>query len=140
MLSRRALSRVPKSLLVRLNSSAAPPAKTPAQEARLASSNPPQAPNFVGTWTTSQAPRPAPGSSPRFEQAIMETQPAPPSAMQMIAEEPIRLVEGRKAVCDGGSGPLGHPKIFINLDQPGPRACGYCGIRFQQDPAHHHHH
>lgn len=24
-----------------------------------------------------------------------------------------------------GGGPLGHPKIFINLDKPGPKACGY---------------
>ncbi|KAL1761904.1 ubiquinone oxidoreductase 20 kd subunit [Schizophyllum commune] len=125
MLARRALSRIPKPLGARLNSTTAPPAKANVQEARLASSHPPQAPNYVATWSTSQAPRPKPASSPRFEQIVMETQPAPLSAMQLIAEEPIRLVQGRKAVCDGGSGPLGHPKIFINLDQPGPRACGY---------------
>jgi len=57
-------------------------------------------------------------------------------AMEMIANEPIRLVHARKAVCDGGGGPLGHPKIFINLDAPGPRACGYCGLRFEQAPHH----
>ena len=63
----------------------------------------------------------------------MELQPNPLSAMEMIAKEPIRVVHGRKAVCDGGTldfysdyltsnisyhigaGPLGHPKIFINL-------------------------
>ncbi len=54
----------------------------------------------------------------------------------MIEQDPIRLVNARKAVCDGGEsasplsrslgltsctggGPLGHPKIFINLDKPG---------------------
>jgi hypothetical protein len=73
----------------------------------------------------------------------MELQPNPLSAMELIANEPIRLVHGRKAVCDGGkstrkarlwkkililggtfspsscfpvgSGPLGHPKIYINV-------------------------
>lgn len=33
----------------------------------------------------------------------MDLQPNPLSAMQMIAEEPIRIVHGRKAVCDGGT-------------------------------------
>lgn len=103
MLARRALSRIPKPLGARLNSTTAPPAKANVQEARLASSHPPQAPNYVATWSTSQAPRPKPASSPRFEQIVMETQPAPLSAMQLIAEEPIRLVQGRKAVCDGGA-------------------------------------
>lgn len=32
----------------------------------------------------------------------MELQPNPLSAMEMIANEPIRVVHGRKAVCDGG--------------------------------------
>ncbi|KAF8807400.1 hypothetical protein BYT27DRAFT_7189485 [Phlegmacium glaucopus] len=97
-----------------------------------------QSPNYPTTWSTSQRPRPGPDSSPRFEQTAMDIQPNPLSAMDLIAKEPIRLVHGRKAVCDGGGGPLGHPKIYINLDQPGPRACGYCGIRFEQDPHHHH--
>jgi len=70
----------------------------------------------------------------------MELQPNPLSAMQMIDEEPIRVVQGRKAVCDGGGGPLGHPKIFINLDQPGAHPCGYCGLRFEQAPHHGHEH
>lgn len=25
-----------------------------------------------------------------------------------------------------GGGPLGHPKVYINLDASGPQACGYC--------------
>ncbi|KAJ3840664.1 hypothetical protein F5878DRAFT_716483 [Lentinula raphanica] len=93
-----------------------------------------QAPNYPSTWSANQRTRPVAGSGPRFEQTAMQLQPNPLSAMAMIAEEPIRVVEGRKAVCDGGGGPLGHPKIYINLDQPGPRACG--GIRFEQ--RHHH--
>ncbi|KAF8922563.1 zinc-finger domain-containing protein [Mucidula mucida] len=128
---------VPKRALVsspsfvRLSSTSAPTTTTSIPAAA-------QSPNYPTTWSQNQSTRPAAQSSPRFEQTVMETQPNPLSAMQLIADEPIRLVNGRKAVCDGGSGPLGHPKIFINLDQPGPRACGYCGLRFEQ--AHHHHH
>ncbi|KAF4623560.1 hypothetical protein D9613_001801 [Agrocybe pediades] len=64
-----------------------------------------QAPNYPTTWSTNQAPRPGPGSGPRFEQTAMEFQPNPLSAMELIAQEPIRLVQGRKAVCDGGVSP-----------------------------------
>ncbi|KII94390.1 hypothetical protein PLICRDRAFT_172039 [Plicaturopsis crispa FD-325 SS-3] len=99
----------------------------------------PQSPNYATTWSTHQRSRPVAGENPRFEQTFMELQPNPLSAMEMINNEPIRLVAGRKAVCDGGGGALGHPKIFINVDQPGPHPCGYCGIRFEKDPHHHGH-
>ncbi|KAK7694670.1 hypothetical protein QCA50_001858 [Cerrena zonata] len=90
-----------------------------------------QAPNHPTTWSTNQRARPGPQSGARFEQTIMELQPQPLAAIEMIANEPIRVVHGRKAVCDGGGGPLGHPKIFINLDKAGPRPCGYVqSIRF----------
>jgi len=97
----------------------------------------PQAPNYPSTWSFNQRPRPTELSGARFEQTAMQLQPNPLSAMEMINSEPIRVVKGRKAVCDGGIGPLGHPKIFINLDKPGPHPCGYCGLRFEQ--AHHAH-
>jgi NADH dehydrogenase (ubiquinone) Fe-S protein 6 len=61
-----------------------------------------QSPNYPSTWSTSQRPRPGFGSGPRFEQTAMDLQPNPLSAMELIAKEPIRLVHGRKAVCDGG--------------------------------------
>ncbi|ORY34258.1 zinc-finger domain-domain-containing protein [Naematelia encephala] len=96
-----------------------------------------QSPNVPTTWSTSQNPKPAAYNNARFEQVVLELQPNPKSAMGMLAEDPVRLVLGRKATCDGGGGPLGHPKIFINLDKPGPKACGYCGIRYEQ--AHEHH-
>jgi hypothetical protein len=32
--------------------------------------------------------------------------------------------------CDGGGGPLGHPKIFINTDKPQICVCTYCGLPF----------
>ncbi|KAI0296194.1 zinc-finger domain-containing protein [Russula brevipes] len=97
----------------------------------------PQAPNRATAWSTNQRLRPAGQSGPRFEQTMMELQPNPLSAMELIANEPIRVVHGRKAICDGGDGPLGHPKIYINLDKPGPQPCGYCGLRFEQAPHHH---
>ena len=61
-----------------------------------------QAPNYPTSWSTSQRPRPGHQSGPRFEQTDMSLQPNPLSAMELVAQEPIRLVEGRKAVCDGG--------------------------------------
>ncbi|KAJ6610927.1 hypothetical protein B0H10DRAFT_1810774, partial [Mycena sp. CBHHK59/15] len=84
-----------------------------------------QAPNAPATWSTNQQPRPAGSSGPRFEQTVMELQPNPLSAMALINDVPVNMVHGRRAVCDGGGGPLGHPKIYINLDLPGPRPCGY---------------
>lgn len=32
--------------------------------------------------------------------------------------------------CDGGGGPLGHPRIFINLDKPQICWCTYCGVPY----------
>ncbi|XP_068721527.1 NADH dehydrogenase [ubiquinone] iron-sulfur protein 6, mitochondrial-like [Montipora capricornis] len=51
-------------------------------------------------------------------------------ATDLIAEEPPIEIHGRHVWCDGGGGALGHPKVYINLDQEGPQACGYCGLRF----------
>ncbi|KZW02207.1 ubiquinone oxidoreductase 20 kd subunit [Exidia glandulosa HHB12029] len=99
-----------------------------------------QAPNYPQPWSTSQRARADALAGPRFEQTALDLQPKPMSAMQLVSEDPIRLVHGRKAVCDGGVGPLGHPKIYINLDKPGPKACGYCGIRFEQVPHEGHGH
>ncbi|KAF8640556.1 hypothetical protein AX17_000218 [Amanita inopinata Kibby_2008] len=102
---------------------------------KAAPASAPQAPNHAVTWSTSQRPRPTTGEDPRFEQTAMELQPNPLSAMELVAREPIRLVQGRRAVCDGGGGPLGHPKIYINLDQPGPHPCGYVSFLIAVEPA-----
>ena len=76
---------------------------------------------------------------PRFEQTAEAFQPRPLAAVELIAEEPIRLIDGRTAPCDGGGGALGHPLIYINLDKPGPKACHWCGIRYERahDLDHH---
>ncbi|KAJ3316359.1 hypothetical protein HDU93_004448, partial [Gonapodya sp. JEL0774] len=78
-----------------------------------------QAPNNAQTWSKSQRPRSMAYRGVRFEQTDLSKQPQPLSAQALIAEEPVRVVHGRKAVCDGGGGALGHPKVYIPLDIPG---------------------
>lgn len=38
----------------------------------------------------------------RFEQTAMSYQPQPLAAIELIANTPVVMVAGRKAVCDGG--------------------------------------
>lgn len=54
-------------------------------------------------------------------------------AINLIAEQPPVLCKDRVVHCDGGKGPLGHPRVYINLDQPGNHTCGYCGLRFYKE-------
>eukprot|EP00057_Strongylocentrotus_purpuratus_P013805 XP_011668279.1 PREDICTED: NADH dehydrogenase [ubiquinone] iron-sulfur protein 6, mitochondrial [Strongylocentrotus purpuratus] len=51
-------------------------------------------------------------------------------AIDLVHEEPPIEINGRSVHCDGGGGPLGHPKVYINLDPSGPHPCGYCGLRY----------
>ncbi|KAL4819811.1 lactobacillus shifted protein [Aspergillus spinulosporus] len=94
-----------------------------------------QAPNRKGTWASNQKPRAEAMSGPRFEQTIMHLQPTPMAAIELIHKQPVRWVKDRIVSCDGGGGPLGHPRIFINTDKPEIVPCGYCGLPF----AHEHH-
>ncbi|XP_028176767.1 NADH dehydrogenase [ubiquinone] iron-sulfur protein 6, mitochondrial [Ostrinia nubilalis] len=57
-------------------------------------------------------------------------------AINLIAEVPPKEVTGRIVWCDGGSGPEGHPRVYINLDKPGDHSCGYCGLRFVKKECH----
>lgn len=107
MISTRLAARLRPRLRCRLYSSnpAAPAASTSAAVSTAEAKQQavvPQSPNRAATWSTSQSPRPAGQSGPRFEQTIMELQPNPLSAMELLATEPVRLVHGRKAICDGG--------------------------------------
>jgi NADH dehydrogenase (ubiquinone) Fe-S protein 6 len=43
---------------------------------------------------------------PRFEQTAELFQPRPLAAIELIAQEPVRLIEGRVAACDGGASSL----------------------------------
>lgn len=97
-----------------------------------------QAPNRDNKWSASQARRlDVIAEHPhRFTQKNLADQPQPYSAMELIAKEPVRyLHEGNIAVCDGNRGSTlqGHPKVFINLDQPKASTCGYCGLRYAKE-------
>ncbi|KAK5646836.1 hypothetical protein RI129_005300 [Pyrocoelia pectoralis] len=60
----------------------------------------------------------------------------PNFAIKLIDEIPPTPSHERVVWCNGGGGPMGHPKVYINLDQPGNHACGYCGLRFVYQPKH----
>lgn len=99
-----------------------------------------QAPNRDVTWSPSQEERiEVINKFPhRFVQRDLEQQPRPYAAIDLIAKEPIRYLthkEGNIAVCDGNRGSTlqGHPKVFINLDQPKAATCGYCGLRYAKE-------
>lgn len=47
----------------------------------------------------------------------------------MDPEEPIYVAETTIG-CDGGGGPLGHPKVYLNLGDDGEIVCPYCSRRF----------
>lgn len=100
-----------------------------------------QAPNRATTWSKSQQSRMDGMMGARFEQVSLETQPSPLSAIELIKTQSIRQVNERIVYCDGidGDVALGHPRIFINLDDGKPISCTYCGLRFQkrQDDNHH---
>ncbi|KAK9510744.1 hypothetical protein O3M35_005468 [Rhynocoris fuscipes] len=57
-------------------------------------------------------------------------------AMDLISKVPPKDCEERVVWCDGGGGPRGHPKVYINLDKPGNHTCGYCGLRFKKSDCH----
>lgn len=88
------------------------PSPTPSQNLPPVEAPPPQSPNRAERWSTMQAPRPAAASLPRLEQTDMSLQPRPLSAMQLVSEDPIRVVHGRRAVCDGGEF---RGKLFVYL-------------------------
>lgn len=118
MLSRRALPQLRSALnnVARLASSSSTPATKPKESVVTRNSEPAtlqQSPNYATTWSTNQAARPGSGAGPRFEQTNMDLQPNPLSAMEMVAREPIRLVKGRTASCDGGACIPYHEHLFL---------------------------
>ncbi|KAE8356691.1 zinc-finger domain-containing protein [Aspergillus coremiiformis] len=92
-----------------------------------------QAPNRARTWAASQQPREKAMTGPRFEQTDMEMQPQPYAAIELIHKQPVSWTKKRVVSCDGGGGPLGHPRIYINTDKPEIATCGYCGLPFAHE-------
>ncbi|OAQ84488.1 NADH:ubiquinone oxidoreductase subunit [Purpureocillium lilacinum] len=97
-----------------------------------------QAPNRVDVWSRSQKPRTTAMTGPRFEQTDFNVQPQPLSAMEMVHKVPVQWTHSRVVACEGGGGPAGHPRIFINTDKPEIAVCNYCGTPFANE--HHRKH
>ncbi|ESP03963.1 hypothetical protein LOTGIDRAFT_156565 [Lottia gigantea] len=53
----------------------------------------------------------------------------PQWAINLIAEDPIVVCDTNHVWSDSG-GPLGHPKVYLNLDPPEVQVCGYSGRKF----------
>lgn len=49
--------------------------------------------------------------------------------MTTEAPEVIEVSETRVA-CDGGGGPLGHPKVYLEMGDEGFVECGYCDRKY----------
>ncbi|KAI1878201.1 uncharacterized protein JN550_000383 [Neoarthrinium moseri] len=97
-----------------------------------------QAPNRTGIWSRSQRPRAKAMAGPRFEQTDFDLQPQSQAAIELIHKQPVRWTHDKVVACDGGGGPAGHPRIFINTDKAEIAVCGYCGLPFANE--HHREH
>ena len=53
----------------------------------------------------------------------MTTAPLPGAPETIITSE-------HKVACDGGAGPLGHPKVWYEMGDEEMVECGYCDRRF----------
>eukprot|EP01111_Echinosteliopsis_oligospora_P005668 TRINITY_DN1918_c0_g1_i1.p1 TRINITY_DN1918_c0_g1~~TRINITY_DN1918_c0_g1_i1.p1 ORF type:complete len:124 (-),score=35.24 TRINITY_DN1918_c0_g1_i1:23-394(-) len=99
---------------------------------------PPSSIHFYRTvWTFRPRNRAIPPTQPSPVQVERQEETRSEEAMDLIARVPPIEIDVKVGVCDGGSGPLGHPRVFINVEDGKPHACGYCGLRFVQ--RHHHH-
>ncbi|KAI1819294.1 hypothetical protein F4861DRAFT_534568 [Xylaria intraflava] len=92
-----------------------------------------QAPNRTEIWSRSQKPRATAMTGPRFEQTDFDVQPASKAAIELIHRQPVRWTHDRIVACDGGGGPAGHPRIFINTDKPEIATCNYCGLPYANE-------
>ena len=105
MLTRRLGTQLNRTLRSFARSASTSTPEVPVATTAPAPSSAAQSPNHDSTWSTNQLPRPTAGTAARFQQAAMELQPNPLSAMELVANEPVRTVHGRKAECDGGMCP-----------------------------------
>ena len=48
------------------------------------------------------------------------------------APEIVKTTDTRIA-CDGGGGPLGHPKVYLQMGEGGKITCPYCSRQFSLD-------
>ena len=69
-------------------------------------------------------------TAPEDQVLTSHLQPRPYAAIELIHKQPVRWIKDRSVACDGGGGPLGHPRIFVNLDKPQICWCTYCGVPY----------
>lgn len=48
----------------------------------------------------------------------------------MIPPPETVRVESARVACDGEGGALGHPRVYLQIDEKGYVDCGYCDRRF----------
>ena len=48
----------------------------------------------------------------------------------MVAPFEVIEVEEMVAACNGGGGPLGHPRVYLNLAPTGRHECPYCSRQY----------
>jgi uncharacterized Zn-finger protein len=53
---------------------------------------------------------------------------------ELIEEIEEIYLDSKTAACDGGGGGLGHPRVFLAIDQSGRVECPYCSRRFVYAP------
>jgi uncharacterized Zn-finger protein len=63
----------------------------------------------------------------------MNGQIEPEDAAKFDAPETFE-VGTRSVSCDGGGGPLGHPKVYLQIGEEGFVECPYCDRRFVLKP------
>ena len=58
----------------------------------------------------------------------------------MTVEAPeIIEVDNSRVCCDGGGGPLGHPRVYLEMGEENFVECPYCDRRFVLRPGAHAH-
>jgi uncharacterized Zn-finger protein len=56
----------------------------------------------------------------------------PPESDEELDMEPFEIipVETTTVACDGGDGPLGHPRVYLTLSKDGEIECPYCSRKY----------
>lgn len=50
--------------------------------------------------------------------------------METIPPPEVIYVDSTRVACDGDLGPLGHPRVYLQMGSQGWVDCGYCDRRF----------
>jgi uncharacterized Zn-finger protein len=56
--------------------------------------------------------------------------------MQSLTAPETLYVDTTTVACDGGDGVLGHPRVFLKIDESGKVECPYCDRLYILKPGH----